>query len=487
MVERTLVLNVVGLTPALLEHMPQLASWARGQEQHPLVPDLPAVTCTVQASMLTGRRPGDDPARGPGHGAVANGWYFRDLAEVWLWRQSCELITGVADRGFPRGLADADADTATSPARIPTVFDRWRTSHPDSPSAQMFWWWNLPSRADLSVTPRPTYYADGRKGPDVHAHPPALRTRLTERLGAFPLFQFWGPGAGLPSSRWILEATLDVLREERPGLTLAYVPHLDYDLQRFGPSGPQAAAAAAALDGELARVLDFAEQDGLRVIVLSEYGIEAVDRACQPNVALRGAGLLQVHRAANGALLDPGNSAAFAVCDHQLAHVYVQDPARVASVAEMLAKLDGVGEVWTGDAIAAHGLAHPRSGEIVLLAEAGAWFHYRYWSESDAEPDFARTVDIHRKPGYDPCELHFDPELRAPKLRAALKLAGKKLGFRTTMNLIGTDPRVVQGSHGRRPSSRDQGPVWIGPAEQARPVDGAIPAWAALEAIASKV
>jgi predicted AlkP superfamily pyrophosphatase or phosphodiesterase len=481
---RTLVLNVVGLTPTLLAGMPRLKRWADGQAQHALRPDLPAVTCTAQASMLTGRRPGTDATLGEGHGAVANGWYFRDLAEVWLWRQSVELITGAPDRGCPRGDASgahAGAGQA-GPAPIPTIFDRWRAAHPDSPSAQLFWWWNLPSRADLSLTPRPTYWADGRKGPDVHAFPGELRTRLTKDFGPFPLFQFWGPGAGIASSKWILDTALDVLHHDRSGLTLVYVPHLDYDLQRFGPHGPEAEAAALELDAALTPILDYAEAEGLRTIVLSEYGIDAVDRCCEPNRLLRERGWLQIHAAENGSLLDPGNSDAFAVCDHQLAHVYVKDPARIEEVAAALRELDGVDEVWTGEAIAKAGLAHARSGEIVLLAEAGSWFGYRYWND-EPEPDFARTVDIHRKPGYDPCELAFDPALSAPMARAAFKLLKKKLGFRTVMNLIGMDTSVVRGSHGRPPSSPEHGPVWIGPAELACVDDGMVQAHRALEAI----
>jgi len=469
---QTVVLDIVGLTPELLTHMPRLSRWASTQTQHALRPDLPAVTCTVQASMLTGRKPGSDGALGAGHGAVANGWYFRDLAEVWLWRQSSELITGSADRGF-----------GSSESAIPTIFDQWRAAYPDSKSAQLFWWWNLPSRADYSLTPRPTYWADGRKGPDVHSFPAELRSRLQAKHGAFPLFKFWGPGAGIASSQWILDTALDVIQSEKPGLTTVYVPHLDYDLQRFGPHGPEAEAAALALDGALTPLLDHVEAQGLRMIALSEYGIDAVDRCCEPNRMLRERGWLAIHPAENGSLLDPGNSQAFAVCDHQLAHVYVKNPAQIAEVAAALQALPGVDQVWTGDAIQANGLAHERSGEIVLLAEAGCWFGYRYWND-EAEPDFARTVDIHRKPGYDPCELSFDPAEKAPMLRAMGKLAKKKLGMRTVMNLIGLDTSVVQGSHGRPPSSAQHGPLWIGPAECARPdEDGSIPAHAALQGL----
>jgi predicted AlkP superfamily pyrophosphatase or phosphodiesterase len=458
-----LVLNVVGLTPKLLrEAMPNLQRWAKTQTMLPLIPDLPAVTCTVQASMLTGQRPGRSEL-GPGHGAVANGWFFRDLSEVWLWRQSVELITGDS-RGLAAHSGDPTRGETTSPSpasQVSTIFDRWREAHRDSKSAQIFWWWNLPSRADISVTPRPTYWADGRKGPDIHAHPGALRDRLQQRLGKFPLFQFWGPGAGIASTKWIIDATLDVLKEDQPGLTLAYLPHLDYDLQRYGPDGPEALAAGRALDAELVRLLDYAQRNDMDLLVLSEYGIEPVHTAIEPNRALRNAGLLEVHAAANGALLDPGNSQAFAVCDHQAAHVYVQDPNQIGAVAKLLQDLPGVESVHQGKELETLGLAHPRSGELFLVAEPGHWFAYPYWIEGDQEPDFARTVDIHQKPGYDPCELFLDPKIPFVKARILNKLLKKKLGFRTLMNVIPLDTSLVKGSHGRPPTSIDHGPVFI--------------------------
>lgn len=447
---RILVLNVVGLTPSLLASgaMPALAAHARKHGLRALRPSLPAVTCTVQASMLFGAPPSAT-------GAVGNGWYFRELAEVWLWRQSVGLVDGGG--------------------RLPSVFTRWRRAHPDSASAQLFWWWNLPSHADLSLTPRPTYWADGRKGPDVHAHPVALRARLRERCGDFPLFEFWGPRAGIASTRWIADAALETLRVERPGLALVYLPHLDYDLQRFGPAGPEALRAAGEVDAEAARLLAWAEAEDADMIVLSEYGITAARGAVEPNRALRREGLLAVHPAQNGALLDPGNSRAFAVCDHQCAHVYVRDAQDRPRVRALLAALDGVERVCAGAELAALGLAHPRSGEFFLIAAPGRWFAYPYWLPElgDAEPDFARTVDIHRKPGYDPCELILDPARPLLKARLGAKLLAKKLGFRTRFDPVPLDASLVRGTHGRAPDDPREGPVWIGPARLA-PGDAAV-------------
>ncbi len=441
--KRILVLNLVGISPDLLQcgHMPKLAAYAQQHEQRSIQPALPAVTCTAQANMLLGAPPSV-------HGAVANGWYFRDLAEVWLWRQSSHLIR--------------------SPQQ-PSIFDRWRQQYPQSKTAQIFWWWNLPGFADLCVTPRPTYFADGSKGPDIHSYPPSLRDDLRRTLGDFPLFQFWGPGAGIASTRWIAEATIRILRQHQPGLALSYLPHLDYDFQRFGPNSPQAARAAAELDQEFARLLACAEELGYHLVALSEYGIESVQHAVFPNRTFRQEGLLAIHPAVNGSLLDPGNSRAFAVCDHQLAHVYISKRDDIPEVRKLCESMDGVEQILEPAKDANHPLHHPRSGELVLLAKAGFWFAYPYWAENETEPDFARTVDIHRKPGYDPLELFLDPQKPLLKARIAWRLLKKKMGMRMCMDVVPLDTSLVRGSHGRPPSSPALGPVWIGPAHLCPP------------------
>jgi predicted AlkP superfamily pyrophosphatase or phosphodiesterase len=312
---------------------------------------------------------------------------------------------------------------------------------------------------DSIVTPRPVYHADGRKSPDCYTRPAALHDRLTQRLGAFPLFQYWGPTASIASSRWIIEATRILLPEH--DLTLSYVPHLDYDLQRFGPESPQARAAAAELDAALTPLLDDAERLGVSVVVVSEYGITAVDQPVDVNRVLRRAGLLEVHTQAGMEYLDPWASEAFAVADHQVAHVYVRDPARLDEVRAVLAATPGVDQVLDRAGQAAYGLDHDRSGDLVLVAEPRAWFTYYYWLDDDRAPDFARGVEIHRKPGYDPAELFFDPADRSAKARAGLGLVRKKLGLRYAMKVVPLDPRWVRGSHGRLPADPSDGPVVI--------------------------
>ncbi|MFD1829613.1 alkaline phosphatase family protein [Streptomyces desertarenae] len=425
-----LVLDVVGLTPRLLDRMPRLRALAESGSRAPLGTVLPAVTCSAQATFLTGAAPAE-------HGIVGNGWYFRDLGEVLLWRQHNRLVGG--DK----------------------LWDAARRVHPGYTVANVCWWYAMGADTDYTVTPRPVYRADGRKEPDCYTRPPELHDELTDALGTFPLFHYWGPGAGLASSRWIIDATRHLLRTRAPDLALAYVPHLDYDLQRHGPDDPRSHAAAADLDRALAPLLDDARAEGRTTVVLSEYGITAVDRPVDVNRALRRAGLLEVHTQDGMEYLDPTASRAFAVADHQIAHVYVRRPEDLDAARAALDGLPGVGELLGDEGKKAHGLDHPRSGELVAVAEPGAWFTYYYWLDDDRAPDFARTVEIHRKPGYDPAELFMDPLDPYVRLRAASALARKKLGLRYRMAVVPLDPSPVRGSHGRLPAGEDDGPVLL--------------------------
>jgi predicted AlkP superfamily pyrophosphatase or phosphodiesterase len=270
--------------------------------------------------------------------------------------------------------------------------------------------------------------------------------------------------AGLPCTQWIARCAAEVVRREKPELTLVYLPHLDYDLQRHGPSGPAAAAAAANLDAVMTPLLDDVARRGATLVALSEYGITGVSRPVDINRLLRAEGLLRVYTQDNMEYLDPWTSRAFAVADHQIAHVYVAEPGDLPAVRKLCAELPGVAEVLDADGKAEHGLDHPRSGELVLVAEPDAWFTYYYWQEDARAPDFARLVEIHRKPGYDPAELFFDPAAPgAAKLRAAVALLRKRLGFRYTMKVVGLEAgaRAVRGSHGRLPDDPADGPVLI--------------------------
>jgi len=426
-----LLLDLVGLTPRLVgESTPHLAELADRGVSCPMDEVLPAVTCSAQATMLTGRSPQE-------HGVVGNGWLDPETFEPKLWRQSNRLVHGE------------------------WLYEAARRELPGFSCAKLFWWFNMGARVDWSITPRPFYCADGLKVLATYSAPPEFGARLERESGPFPFFDFWGPRSGLPSSRWIAEVTRRTLEREHPALTLAYLPHLDYDFQRFGPDDERSRRAVVELDelvGELVRAADAA---GAAVVAVSEYGIAAADRPVHVNRALRRAGLLAVRDSPRGEELDPFASRAFALSDHQLAHVYCADEEAEEGAAACLRDLEGVDRLWIGEERREVELDHPRAGRIVALAEEGAWFTYYYWLEEAARPDFAPTVDIHAKPGYDPAELFVDPRLRAPSLRVARRLLQKKLGMRYLMDVIPTDATLVRGSHGRPASDPLDGPIFL--------------------------
>ena len=407
MASKVCLINVVGLTPSLLRHAPRIS--AIGQAS-PMRSPLPAVTCTSQATMLTGLPPRD-------HGIVGNGWYYRDTQEVRFWQQSHSLIQG-------------------------------KPFYEDVETAKLFWWFNQSAPVRWSATPKPHYGSDGSKVFDILDH---TDCDLQNRLGPFPFHAFWGPAAGLDSSRWIADAAAIVMRQNRPELTMVYLPHLDYDFQRLTTHDP---ARVAEVDACAGSIIDAADAIGATCVVVSEYGLVPVSRAVHINRVLRNAGYLTVRDGPFGEMLMPGESKAFAVADHQLAHVYINDPSVSDDVAKNLAAQPGIARVVRPAELE---LDHPRSGEWIALAEPDSWFTYYYWNDDARAPDFARCVDIHRKPGYDPCELFM-----TSKARAIARVAQKKLGFRYRVDVIPLDASLVRGSHGLH-TPPDNGPLVVGP------------------------
>lgn len=431
------LIDVVGLTARHLPLAPHLQALAQSGWSIPLREIVPAVTCTAQAAMLTGV-----PASK--HGIVGNGWLFRETGEVRFWQQSNRLIQVEPIYSTCKGLAAEQGK-------------KFRC-------AKLFWWFNQGAAIDVSVTPKPYYGADGNKAFGIQGTPAGLTERLEKKLGPFPFHTFWGPMAGLACSEWIARCAAEVLHEPPgpPDLTLVYLPHLDYDPQRFGCTACDWPRLLRELDSACGIVLDAAKKAGARVWVVSEYGHVMVNRAVTPNRALRQGGLLAVRDGPFGENLDTFGSRAFAVCDHQLAHVYVNDTADVPRVRDLLAGLPGVARVLVGSERAELELDHSRSGELILLAQPNAWFAYPFWLDDARAPDYARTVAIHAKPGYDPCELFFDPKLTWPKAKVMLRLLQKKLGCRTLMDVIPLDASLVGGSHGLPAASVEDRPILIG-------------------------
>ncbi|MFM2198837.1 MAG: hypothetical protein RLZZ505_2269 [Verrucomicrobiota bacterium] len=425
---RLAVLNVVGLSKSLLgKDAPGMTAFAEKHGLQTYTPAFPALTTTAQSSILTGTPPEK-------HGIVANGWYDRESAEVRFWKQSNHIVHGEK------------------------IWDTLRKTVPDFTCAKLFWWYNMHSTADFTITPRPLYPADGSKHFDIHTQPMAMREEIKADLGPFPFPAFWGPAAGIASSEWIAASAKWVEEKHSPTLSLVYLPHLDYCLQKDGPAAPNIPAEVRAIDRVVTELIRCYESRGVRVMLLSEYGISPVNKPLHLNRLFREKGWLSIKDELGRETLDYGGCKAFAVADHQIAHVYVNDHAILPEVRALLESTPGIAEIRPQN--------HPRSGNLIAVAEPDAWFTYYYWTDDAKAPDYARTIDIHRKPGYDPCELFIDPAIPFPKAKIAKFLLKKKLGIRGLLEVIPLDPTLVKGSHGRDQVPDSEKPLLIGSAHK---------------------
>lgn len=438
--KRLAVINVVGLSQSCLgPFTPNLNSFVERGSKAIIAPAFPAVTCTAQSNYLTGTLPSQ-------HGIVGNGWYNRELAEVQFWKQSNHLVRGKK------------------------IWDDLRAAQPGFTCAKLFWWYNMYSSADYTITPRPIYPADGRKVFDIYTWPFSIRGEIKNELGEFPFPAFWGPAAGvrgkfLPDqvSRWIAESAKWIERKYQPTLSLVYLPHLDYNLQRFGPEHPNIGEDFKRIDDIAINLYHFFSERGVQVLFLSEYGISSVSNPIHLNRLFREKGWLAIKEELGLEILDCGASKVFAVADHQVAHIYLNDGALSNEVRDLLAKQAGIDQILGPGEKRQMGMDHPRAGDFIAVADPRSWFTYYYWMDDSLAPDFARTVDIHRKPGYDPVELFLDPKLLTPTFKVAWRLLQKKLGMRMLMDVIPLDAALVKGSHGRLPASTAEFPVLISP------------------------
>lgn len=423
---KTVVIDIVGLSSSLIgEHTPFLKQYVAARHLHTIQPVLPAVTTSAQSTYVTGKWPSEN-------GIVGNGWYDREDAEVKFWKQSNKLVQG--DK----------------------IWDKAKKADPSFTCSKMFWWYNMYSTADYSATPRPNYLADGRKMPDCYTHPPELRDMLQAKLGQFPLFQFWGPGANIKSTQWIADASMETDEKYDPTLTLIYLPHLDYCLQKFGPDFSKISTELNEIDGVVRQLVEYYEKRNAKIILLSEYGITPVNHPIHLNRLFRENDLLGIRIERGLELLDPGASKAFVVADHQIAHVYINDPSVTEKVKSILKNVKGIELILDRDEQKKYHIDHPRSGDLVLMADAESWFTYYFWLDDALAPDYARCVDIHKKPGYDPVEMFM-----SSKLRAGYKLLRKKAGFRYVMDVIPLDATLIKGSHGRINTPKKFHPVLI--------------------------
>lgn len=423
---KTVVIDIVGLSSSLIgEHTPFLKKYCESKKLQTIQPMLPAVTTAVQSTYVTGKWPNE-------HGIVGNGWYDRTDCEIKFWKQSNKLVLG--DK----------------------VWDRAKQINPAFTTSKMFWWYNMYSTADFSVTPRPNYLADGRKTPDCYSHPADLRDYLQKELGQFPLFQFWGPGANIVSTQWIADASMLTDDKYDPTLSLIYLPHLDYCLQKFGQDFSRIRKDLNEIDAVVEKLVNFYTKKGARIILLSEYGITNVHQPIHLNRVLRQHDLLGIRVERGLELLDAGASKAFAVADHQVAHIYINDRSVANKVRNIIEQVPGVELVLDREAQMNYHINHERAGDLVVMADEKSWFTYYFWMDDALAPDYARVVDIHKKPGYDPVEMFM-----TSKGRAAYKLLRKKVGLRYVMDVIPLDATLIKGSHGRLEKNSSYHPVLV--------------------------
>jgi predicted AlkP superfamily pyrophosphatase or phosphodiesterase len=388
------LLSIPNLRSRDLASMPNLARLFAGGGHAVLIPSFPAVTCPVQANMTTGAPPRE-------HGVVADGFYWRDQKRVEMWTSWNDCI------------------------QRPQI---WDILHDRDRSITSAAWFPLHSKgcgADIICTPAPVHNADGSESPWCFSRPELLYDEIKAKLGDFPLHHFWGPLADIQSSRWIVESAVLTAERYKPNFFYIYLPHLDYAAQKNGPESKAAKEAVKELDAEIAKLIagfDKAYSEPPLWIVASEYVIVPVNHVEYPNRILREAGLLKIIESEDGEGLDLGASKAWALCDHQFSHVFVQDsdPKTIKRVTRLFAKQPGIAQVLSKQDLADYRLDHERSGDLVLVSEPHSWQAYYWWLDDAKAPKFARTVDIHRKPGYDPVELFVDGRTRSIPLNANL-------------------------------------------------------------------
>ena len=374
--------------------MPNLQALTASGSQQRLTTSFPAVTWPAQASMLTGKLPDQ-------HGVIANGFYWREQKEVEMWTAWNEKIQA---------------------SQI------WDLLHEVSADIKSLAWFPMLSKgsgADYICMPKPVHNPDGSESLWCYTQPQQYYGDLIETIGHFPLQHFWGPLANIKSSEWILQSAVKAISDFRPQFSYIYVPHLDYAAQKTGPNSPAALQSVPDLDDTMGQMINGVHatlgKDNVVWIIASEYVISEVDHVSYPNRLLREAGLLHVLSQEDGEHLDL-DSPAWALVDHQIGHIFVKDrcPETIEQVRQIMEQQEGIAEVLAGEERSKYGLDHERSGDVIIVSASNSWQAYYWWLDNALAPGFARTVDIHRKPGYDPVELHFDMETKSIPLDATL-------------------------------------------------------------------
>jgi predicted AlkP superfamily pyrophosphatase or phosphodiesterase len=411
MSNRVSVIDIPGLSHKLLESLPPesaLGKWVAGHTTIALTPTFPALTSSMQATLTTGQPPGR-------HGIISNG------LPMFLFPQDQAMVDPSNFSDYRKKISFWEQSNQLIGAK--------RFWHGKYKTALLFFQNSMPGfsapprpAADFVITPKPDHGPDGKLTNLCWSEPNDMVKQLFDRLGPFPLMNYWGPMAGIASSQWIGKAAAWVWDNKNPQLQWTYIPHLDYDLQRFGPDSPQAIKAVIDMAAAVEPLVQTVKESKGRIVLLSEYAMRGVSVCFQPNRILAEAGLLVTWDSPDGKLIDYERSEAFAMVDHQIAHVYCRETDSIDKARDVLRRHEQIKTIIPAQL----GLTHRRSGDLLLLAEPTAWLDYRWWSNPADAPVFAKLVDIHRKPGYDPLELFWDQ----------------------ATNGVSQDVSLIKGSHG---------------------------------------
>jgi predicted AlkP superfamily pyrophosphatase or phosphodiesterase len=417
------ILDIVGLEVSHLDSSAQKypnisGLFENGGEYGFMKPVFPSVTSTVQASILTGKYPNE-------HGIISNGFFDRENLQTLFWEQSTNLV------------------------QSEKIWDTIKNKNKSLKTALLFWQNSMYSNNDYVVTPRPIHLENGQMDMWCYSKPVNYYETISKDSGEFNLMNYWGPFASIKSSEWITKSVQYTIKNHSPNLISAYFPQLDYTAQKFGHSSSQVTNDLAQIDNCVGNIIESVKKAGIyddtHFLLLSEYGFNDVKDAIPINRILREKGLLNVRAICGKEYIDYEYSDAFAMVDHQIAHIYINNSNSTVKekVKVAIEDISGIDTVCDEEEKLKLHINHARSGELIAIAEQDRWFSYYWWYDDhknismnqevgeinsiDKAPTFTRTVDIHRKPGYDPLDLFIDPRRKC----------------------ISTDTRLIKGSHGR--------------------------------------
>jgi predicted AlkP superfamily pyrophosphatase or phosphodiesterase len=307
---------------------------------------------------------------------IANGFFDRKLCKTFFWEQSSSLYEGKR------------------------IWEKFRSD--GGTVGQICWQQSIGTDSDLIISPAPIHKHHGGMIQDFYSEPSGIYSSLCNKIGhEFNLHSYWGPFTSISSTRWIAAAASELLvSNDSTDMLMVYLPHLDYDLQKYGPDSPKIKSSFAQIETEIERLFVSAKLAGYEVFLFGDYTITHAEQPIYPNRILWDAGYFTGRNIKGRLYPDLYTSKAFAMVDHQIAHIYLKDKNDLEKTAGVFENVSGVLRILTRKEI-----KHERCGDLIIEAASGCWFAYPWWEKSSQAPDYAGHVDIHNKPGFDPCEL----------------------------------------------------------------------------------